>query len=679
MSDVYPNLLSPIKVGQTELKNRVLMGSMHTGLEEATNGYARMGTFYAERARGGVALLVTGGVSPNAQGKLGLGEGERAFPDCAEKHRTVTNAVRAEGGKILLQLLHAGRYSKQPDLVAPSAIRASINKFVPHELNGDEIGQTIEDFATATVRATEVGYDGVELMGSEGYLVSEFLCPRTNKREDEWGGVWENRKRFFIEIVRRTREITGPAPILMARVSIIDLVEGGMTGAEIIDLAKSLEGAGADILNSGIGWHEAQIPTIMHSVPRNAFVWATRRINQAVSIPVIASNRINTPERAEEIIAAGDADMVSMARPFLADSNFVNKAATGRADEINTCIACNQACLDNIFSGRIATCLVNPRACRETELNIEIAGKPRRYAVVGGGPGGMAAAVTLAERGHAVSLFEAEDRLGGQFNMAQAVPGKADYRETTRYFSATLNRLEVEVHLSMRVTVGDLVDGKFDGVILATGVVPRKMEIEGAERANVLSYIDVFAARKPVGKRVAIIGAGGIGFDVAEFLTQMYEPGNLVHDSDIAGFLTEWGVDQGLTEPGGVSRNRHVMRSARDITLCQRSEARFGRTLGKSTSWAIRAALQMKGVKFLGGVAYCRIDADGLHVQIGNEERLVEADTVVVCAGQEPLRDLKDGLESAGVPVHLIGGADGSAELDAQRAIDQAVRLAARI
>jgi 2,4-dienoyl-CoA reductase (NADPH2) len=676
MTAPFPYLLSPLQVGATNLKNRILMGSMHNGLEEEPDGYARMAAFYAERARGGVALMVTGGISPNAEGKLGLGDGEPAFPDHAEQHRAITSAVHDAGGKILLQLLHAGRYSKQANLVAPSAIRAPINKFEPREMTEADILQTIEDFADATVLASKVGYDGVELMGSEGYLVSEFLSPRTNKRTDAWGGVWENRKRLFVEIVRRTREKAGPDVMLMARISVLDLVEGGMTGAEAVDLARALESAGADILNSGIGWHEARIPTIMNGVPHNAFVWATKRIKQVVSIPVIASNRINSPERAEAVIAAGDADMVSMARPFLADAEFVAKAANGKSGEINTCIACNQACLDNIFSGRVATCLVNPRACRETELVIEAATAPKNFAVVGAGPGGMAAAATLAERGHAVTLFEAEDRLGGQFNMAMAIPGKEDYGETTRYFSTKLDQLGVKIRLSTRATQQDLAGGDYDAVILASGVTPRRLTLAGADHANAMSYVDVLWHRKPVGERVAIIGAGGIGFDVAEFLAHGNGPAD-GGPSELAGFLDAWGIDTTLAEAGGIRASGPAMHSARRITLCQRSDNRFGRTLGKSTGWALRAALQMKGVEFVGGVTYRAIDDAGLHVTVGEEDRVIEADTVVICAGQEPARDLLAPLEAAGVPVHLIGGAEEAAELDAQRAIDQAVRLAA--
>ena len=678
MTTSFPHLLSPLRVGTTVLKNRVLMGSMHTGLEEAPDGYVKMAAFYAARARGGVALMVTGGISPNAQGKLGLGDGEPAFPDCADEHRVITEAVHAEGGKILLQLLHAGRYSKQADLVAPSPVRAPINSFEPRELSGAEIQQTIEDFADATVLAAKTGYDGVELMGSEGYLVSTFLSQRTNKRTDNWGGAWENRKRLFVEIVRRARAKAGADVILMARVSVLDLVEGGMTGAETIDLAQSLEAAGADILNSGIGWHEARIPTIMHSVPRNAFVWATDRIKKVVSIPVIASNRINTPERAEAVIASGQADMVSMARPFLADADFVAKAANGASSEINTCIACNQACLDNIFSGRLATCMVNPRACHETELIIEPAASVKNIAVVGAGPSGMAAAVTLAERGHAVTLYEAENKLGGQFNMAIEIPGKEEYGETIRYFSNRLKQLGVDIRLSTRATVAGLTDADHDAVVLASGVTPRTLDIEGADHPKAMSYVDVLWHRQPVGNRVAIIGAGGIGFDVAEYLTHANGPVD-PDDTDVDAFLAEWGIDTTLGTAGGVAASGPAMRSARQITLCQRSEARFGRSLGKSTGWAIRAALQMKGVDFLGGVTYRRIDNAGLHVTVGDEDRLIEVDAVVICAGQEPLRDLQDGLEAAGLPVYLIGGADEAAELDAQRAIDQAVRLAATL
>ncbi len=687
MTSPYPLLFSPIRVGSVALPNRILMGSMHTGLEEAPDAFARMAAFYAERARGGAALMVTGGVSPDAAGKLGLGPGEKTLQEDPAGHRLVTRAVHAEGGRILVQLLHAGRYGKHPGAVAPSPVRAPINPHPPRGMAGAEIEETIHAFAESAALAVELGYDGIEAMGSEGYLPSQFLAPRTNARTDEWGGPWENRKRFFVEAVRAIRARIGPGPILVARLSVLELVEGGMTGAETIDLARSLEAAGADALNSGIGWHEARVPTIMHSVPRGAFAWATRRVARAVSIPTVASNRIAAPDQAEALVAAGDAAMVSMARPFLADAEFVAKARDGRAAEINTCIACNQACLDNIFSARIATCMVNPRACRETEPGLAAApaAAPRRLAVVGGGPGGLAAAAALAERGHSVALFEARDRLGGQFDMAMAIPGKEEYGETARYFAARLERLGVEVRLSAPATAEGIAAGGFDAVVLASGVVPRRPEIEGIDHPMVLSYLDVLRDRAPVGARVAIIGAGGIGFDVAEFLSRggPGDGGEGDEDRDrdaVDRFLAEWGVDRGLDSAGGlVARPAPPPPPARRIVLCQRSGGRFGRTLGKSTGWAIRAGLAARGVAFLGGVAYRRIDARGLHVAVGGEERLVEADNVVVCAGQEPRRDLLPGLEAAGIPVHPIGGAARASELDAQRAIEEATRLAATL
>ncbi len=651
---------------------------MHTGLEELTDSFKRLAVFYAERARGGTALIVTGGISPNNEGKLGLGEGEKIFPEEAENHREITSAVHAEGGKILLQLLHAGRYSKHSDLVAPSAIRAPINKFEPREMSEKDINRTIHDFAISTKLAAEVGYDGVEIMGSEGYLISEFLSRHTNRRKDGWGGNWQNRKRFFVDILRKARNTVGGDTIIMARMSVLDLVAGGMTGEETIDLARSLENAGANILNSGVGWHEAKIPTIMHSVPRAAFVWATKRICDSISIPIIASNRINDPLDAEKIIASGSADMVSMARPFLADPNLIEKTQTGRLEEINTCIACNQACLDNIFSNKVATCLVNPRACRELDLHITTATKKKCVAVVGAGPGGMAAAATLAERGHIVTLFESEDRIGGQFNMAMAVPGKEEYGETIRYFSSRLKNLGVDIRLSTKASVKDLQKGNFESVILATGVIPRKPDLIGIDHPMVLNYIDVLWHRKDVGQRVAIIGAGGIGFDVAEFLSSPHPSARFSYPA-VDRFIANWGIDRSLLKTGGVDLSGSSMNSPRNITLCQRSASRFGRTLGKSTGWALRTSLQIKGVTFLGEAVYNHIDDKGLHINIKGENRIIEVDNIVVCAGQESNRSLQANLKSTGINAHLIGGAEEALNLDAQRAIDQAVRLAVEI
>jgi len=674
----YPHLLAPLDLGHARLKNRMIMGSMHTGLEEEERGYERTAAFFAERAAGEVGLIVTGGVSPTPEGRLAQMEGEGDFPAIAEHHRIIPESVHRAGGRILLQLLHAGRYAKHPGLVAPSPLRAPINVYTPRALSEDEIEATIEAYAHSAALAREVGYDGVEIMGSEGYLITQFLCERTNRREDGWGGPWESRKRFALEVLGRTRARVGRDWIIMFRLSVLDLVEGGLTAEEVIDLARALEAEGADILNSGIGWHEAKIPTIMHSVPRGAFAWATRRVTEAVGIPVVASNRINTPERAEAIIAGGDAALVSMARPFLADPEFAAKAAQGRADEINTCIACNQACLDRIFRGQVASCLVNPRAGREIEFNIKPAAQGKRVAVIGSGPGGLAAATTLAQRGHAVVLYEAEDRIGGQFNMAKAIPGKEDYAETIRYFDAMIRRLGVELKLGTRADAASLLAGTYDEIVLATGVTPRTPEIEGIDHPSVLSYVDVLWHRRPVGECAAIIGAGGIGFDVAEFLTQPPSPGD-PDRVDSRAYDREWGIDHGPDSRGGLAEAGPQMQAQRRVTMCQRTPGRMGGTLGKTTGWAIRAALQMKGVRFLAGVTYRRIDDEGLHVEIDGEPRTVAADTVVVCAGQNSRRDLYEPLVEAGQRVHLIGGADVAAELDAQRAIAQAVELAASL
>ena len=677
MTTRYPHMLKPLDLGFTSLKNRVLMGSMHTGLEDEADGFERMAAFFAERARGQAALLVTGGYSPNSAGRFGLTDDDMVpGKGLADGHRLITDAVHAEDGKILLQVLHTGRYGKHVDAVGPSPIRAPINKFPPREMSAEEVEQTIEEFADTARQAKALGYDGVEIMGSEGYLISQFICTRTNQRTDQWGGSYENRIRFPIEIVRRSREAVGGDFIIMYRLSVLDLVDGGSTADEIIQLAREIEKAGADILNSGVGWHEAQVPTIMHSVPRGAFAFASARVRKAVNIPVVTSNRVNNPAQAEAIIASGDADMVSMARPFLADPELVKKAMEDRADEINSCIACNQACLDKIFVGEVAGCLVNPRACQETILNYEPAAESRRIAVIGAGPGGLAYATVAAERGHEVTLYEAAERIGGQFNMAMAIPGKEDYGETIRYYGATIERLGIALKLNTRADAKALIEAGYDEVILATGVTPRTPALQGIDHPKVISYVDVLLNRVDVGEKVAVIGGGGIGFDVAEFLTHGQGPGDPANP-DISGFLAEWGVDTENTGAGGLNPSGPKMTSPRTIHMCQRTPGRFGATLGKSTGWAIRAALQMKGVEMIGGVEYQKIDDAGLHIKVDGEDRLLDVDNVVICAGQEPLRELLEELQASNMPVHLIGGADEAAELDALRAISQGAKLAA--
>jgi len=667
-----PRLFSPLAVRGRRLANRLVMGSMHTGLEEAPDGLARMAAFYAERAAGGAGLIVTGGVSPNREGMLGLGAGERSFPEVHEGHRRITDAVHAAGGVILLQLLHAGRYSKHDDLVAPSPLAAPINRREPRMLTAVDIERTIDDFAASASLAREAGYDGVEIMGSEGYLLSQFLCRRTNRRDDDWGGSWQNRRRLPVEVVRRVRAALGDDGILMFRVSVIDLVEEGMTGAEVGDLARAVQDAGADLLDSGIGWHESRVPTIMGAVPHGAFAFATRRVREAVDIPVAACNRVNDPVTAEAIIARGDADLVSMARPWLADAAFAAKARAGRADTINTCIACNQACLDFIFVGREATCLVNPRACRETVLHAMPAPRARRIAVVGAGPGGLSCATTLAARGHRVDLFEAESRIGGQFNLALVVPGKADYGETVRYFETLIDSLpNLALHAGVRADAGRLAGGGYDDVVLASGVTPRRPDIPGIDHPMVMGYADLLGGR-PAGARAAVIGAGGIGFDVAEYL--VHEDGG----DDIDGYLDQWGIDPSPESAGGLNGNG-APPAARTVYLLKRSEDAFGRTLGKSTGWALRAGLAARGVHMIGGVAYERIDDDGLHVTVKGERRLLEVDSVIVCAGQESCRDLQAPLAAAGIETHLVGGAEHAAELDARRAIEQGFLLGSRL
>ncbi|MFJ9182755.1 MULTISPECIES: NADPH-dependent 2,4-dienoyl-CoA reductase [Streptomyces] len=669
---LYPNLLSPLDLGFTTLPNRVLMGSMHIGLEEAERGFERMAAFYAERARGGVGLMVTGGIAPSERACSFPGGAKMTTEAEAEQHREITSAVHAAGGRIAMQILHFGRYAHHPDLVAPSALKAPISGFTPNALTDDQVEETIEEFVRAAGLARLAGYDGVEIMGSEGYLINEFIVSATNHRTDRWGGSYENRMRLPVEIVRRVRERVGDDFILIYRLSMLDLVPGGSTLEEVVTLAKEIEAAGATIINTGIGWHEARIPTIATSVPRGAFSWVTEKVRGAVSVPLVTSNRINTPEVAEEILASGRADMVSMARPFLADPEFVAKAAAGRADAINTCIGCNQACLDHIFSLKITSCLVNPRACHETELVLSPTRTRKRVAVVGAGPAGLACSVTAAERGHAVTLFDTADEIGGQLNVARRVPGKEEFDETLRYFRTRLAELDVEVRLSTRAGTGTL-DG-YDEIVLATGVEPRTPAIPGTDRPNVVSYLDVLRDGAPVGDRVAIVGAGGIGFDVAEFLTDGGDAASLDADT----FFRQWGVDTSYAERGGL-RAPERPTSPRTVHLVQRRTTKVGAGLGKTTGWIHRTELRHRGVEMIAGASYDLIDDEGLHLTVDGERRVLPVDTVVLCAGQEPRRELYEELRAGAVPVHLIGGADVAAELDAKRAIRQGTELAAAL
>jgi 2,4-dienoyl-CoA reductase (NADPH2) len=677
----YPNLLAPLDLGFTTLKNRVLMGSMHTGLEEAHNGFERLAAFYAERARGGVGLIVTGGIAPSLAGRVEPRASQLSFPWQVRKHRLVTEAVRQQGGKIALQILHAGRYAYHPLAVAPSPIKSAISPFKPRALSAFGIRATIGAYARCAELARKAGYDGVEIMGSEGYLINQFVAPCTNHRDDEWGGSLENRMRFPVEIVRAVRERCGRDFIIVYRLSMLDLVEGGSSWDEVVALAKAVEAAGASIINTGIGWHEARIPTIATVVPRGAFAWVTRRLKGEVAVPLVTTNRINDPATAEAILARGDADMVSMARPLLADGEFVVKAATGRADEINTCIACNQACLDHVFERKLASCLVNPYAGRERDWVLRPSETKRRIAVVGAGPAGLAAATTAAARGHRVTLFDAADEVGGQFNLAKRIPGKEEFSETLRYFSTRLGKLGVELRLGRAAEPADLKN--FHHVVLATGIVPRRPVIPGIDHRKVASYVDIVSGKRTAGERVAIIGAGGIGFDVAELLSA--DEGADGHASDgraddaaVAQFRAEWGIDVNYAERGGLGAASERAPKRR-VWLLQRKSARVGEGLAKTTGWIKRTVLRRRGVTMLGGVEYLRIDDAGLHIRVDDETRVLDVDTIVVCAGQEPRRDLVPALAAMGAPHVLIGGADVALELDAKRAIEQGTRIALAI
>ena len=672
----YPHLLAPLDLGHVILKNRVLMGSMHTGLEE-TKDWNRVAEFYAARARGGVGLMVTGGMAPNLEGGVFPGAAGLFSETDIANHRIITDRVHAADGRIAMQILHAGRYAYGKGCVAPSAIKSPISPFVPTELDETGIEKQISDIVTAATRAKDAGYDGVEIMGSEGYFLNQFLVTHTNKRTDRWGGSYENRMRLPVDVVRRVREAVGPDFILIYRLSMIDLVPEGSTFDEVVTLAQAVEMAGASIINTGIGWHEARIPTIATSVPRAAFAWVTRKLMGKVAVPVITSNRINTPEVAETILAEGAADMVSMARPFLADAEFVRKAAEGRASQIAPCIACNQACLDHTFSGKLSSCLVNPRACHETELVILPAAQPRRIAVVGAGPAGLAAAITAAERGHHVTLFDKANQIGGQLNMARVIPGKEEFNGLVDWFATMVETRGVTIALGRTVGPEDL-EG-FDEVIIATGVIPRDPGIPGQDSPNVLSYIDVLRGGAQVGPRVAIVGAGGIGFDVAEFLVQEGQSPTM----NLEAWKAEWGISDPARNRGGLAAHGPTPeRAARQVTLLQRKAEAPGKRLGKTTGWIHRAALRMKGVRMIGGVLYEQIDNTGLHIRHGtaHETRtLIEADTIVLCAGQLPERSLADALLAKGITPYVIGGADVAAELDAKRAIDQGTRLSATL
>ncbi|MBD8880715.1 NADPH-dependent 2,4-dienoyl-CoA reductase [Rhodanobacter sp. 7MK24] len=670
----YPHLFAPLDLGHVVLPNRILMGSMHTGLEDKAADYDKLAAYFAERARGGVGLMVTGGIAPSIRGWLKPFGGRLSMPWHVARHRRLTDAVHAEGGRICMQILHAGRYGYHPLSVAPSKIKSPITPFTPKALSARGVDRTIRDFVRSAELAREAGYDGVEVMGSEGYLINQFIAARTNKRNDAWGGDAERRMRLPAEIVRRTREAIGRDFIIIYRLSMLDLVEGGQSWDEIVTLAKAVETAGASIINTGIGWHEARVPTIVTSVPRAGFAWVTKKLRGEVSIPLIATNRINMPEVAERVLAEGDADMVSMARPLLADPEWANKARAGRSEHINTCIACNQACLDHVFQNKRASCLVNPRACHETELVVAPTERPKRIAVVGAGPAGMACAATLAERGHAVTLFDKSAEIGGQFNYAKRIPGKEEFHETLRYFRHRLADAGVELKLGQLADAASLKAAGYSEVVIATGVMPRKVRFPGSDDPRVLGYLDVLAHNRPIGQSVAIIGAGGIGFDMAEFLVE-HHPSPA---TDVERWSREWGVDIRQSHRGGLLKPQPEA-PLRQVWLLQRSEGRPGARLNKTTGWVHRATLKAKHVTMLGQVGYERFDDQGLHITVDGQPQLLPVDNVVICAGQEPDRRLADELASMGMTAHLIGGADVAAELDAKRAIDQGTRLAGQL
>jgi len=675
----YPHLLAPLDLGFTQLANRVLMGSMHTGLEEERGGFAKLAAFYQARAKGGVGLIVTGGVSPNLRGRIAPFGSELSHFWQTNKHKQVTDAVHQYPTKICLQLLHTGRYAYHPFGVAPSKIKSPISPFTPKAMSVRQIKSTIKDYAYSAKLADKAGYDGVEIMGSEGYLINQFSCVRTNKRSDEWGGSIENRMRLAIETIKAVRAKVGENFIIIFRLSMLDLVEGGNSWEEVVIMAKAVEQAGATLINTGIGWHEARVPTIVTSVPRAAFTWVTEKMKKEVSIPLITTNRINTPEVAEQVLATGQADMVSMARPFLADADFVNKAANNKADEINTCIGCNQACLDHVFAQKRASCLVNPMACYETELVIEKAEKSKRLAVIGAGPAGLAFSVYAAERGHNVELFDKISEIGGQFNVAKQVPGKEEFFETLRYFNKQLSLHGIKVHLNSEQSAEKLIAAGFDEVVLATGIKPRKLAIEGLEEGfaskKVLTYLQVLRDKIEVGNNVAIIGAGGIGFDVATYLSEK----SLTNDPE--AWLKNWGVDKNYHNNGALLDKQNIPKHnpERNITLIQRKTTKVGKGLGKTSGWVHRANLVKQGVNMVAGASYKAITDKGLVIEVDGKEQLLEVDNIIICAGQESNRDLQQALIDSGLPVHLIGGANVAAELDAKRAIRQAAELAVKI
>jgi 2,4-dienoyl-CoA reductase (NADPH2) len=669
----YPNMLAPLDLGFTQLANRVLMGSMHTGLEEEKGGFEKLGAFYEERAKGGVGLIVTGGVSPNIRGRLAPTGSQMNRWWHVKKHRKITDKIKPYDTKICLQLLHAGRYGYHPFSVAPSKIKSPITPFTPSEMSSRAVKSTIEDYAKSAKLAQAAGYDGIEIMGSEGYLINQFICSHTNKRTDQWGGSFNNRSRFAVDIVSQVREKVGAEFIIIYRLSMIDLVDNGNSWEEVVQLAKRIEQAGATLINTGIGWHEARVPTIATSVPRAAFTWVTKKLKGEVSIPLITTNRINTPEVAEKVLADGDADMVSMARPFLADPDFVNKAIAGTPERINTCIACNQACLDHVFQQKRASCLVNPRACYETELNFPPTSGKKKVAVIGAGPAGLAFATYAAKRGHEIHLFDKAAEIGGQFNYAKQIPGKEEFYETLRYYANLIDEVGVKLHLGSVQSVESIVAGKFDEVVIATGIKPRGLDIKGIDHPKVMTYLDVLRDKKPVGENVAVIGAGGIGFDVSEFLVEE-ESAAL----NLPLWLAEWGIDQDYQTRGGLKRPEHVQ-SKRKVFLLQRKESKVGAGLGKTTGWIHRSTLKHKNVEMLAGCQYLEINDKGMLIEIDGQQKLLPVDNVIICAGQMPLIELCEPLKTAGLTIHVIGGAAVAAELDAKRAIRQGAELAANI